>query len=81
MSHHCPSCQRVLYSRRLTHCGYCGAQIPEELRFTPEEIAALDQKRAELEAQRKERERLAEEEEVARRRATGDDGIDFSAFM
>jgi predicted nucleic acid-binding Zn ribbon protein len=74
MSHHCPSCKRVLYNRRLTHCGFCGAQIPDDLRFTPEEIAALDQKMAELEEQRRQRERVAAEEEEARRRAAGDAG-------
>ena len=81
MTHHCPSCQRKLYSRRLKHCGFCDAEIPESLRFTSEEIAALDQKMAELEARRKQRERVAAEEEAARRRGTGDDGIDISAFM
>jgi len=56
----------MLYNRRLTHCGFCGAQIPESLRFTPEEIAALDLKMAELEEQRRQRERAAAEEEDAR---------------
>jgi hypothetical protein len=75
MSHLCPGCQRVLYNRRLTHCGFCGALIPESLRFTPEEIAALDQKTAELEEQRRQRERaVAKEEEEARRRDSGDPG-------
>jgi len=50
----------VLYNRRLTRCGFCGAIIPEELRFTPEESAALDLKMAELEASRRQRQ-LAEE--------------------
>ena len=70
MSYYCPSCQRVLYNRRLTHCGFCGAEIPGSLRFTPEEIAALDRKMAELEEQRRQRERAAAEaeEEKARRR-------------
>ena len=40
MSYNCPTCQRLLYNRRLKHCGFCGAQIPESLRFTPEEITA-----------------------------------------
>jgi len=75
MSHNCPNCQRVLYNRRLKHCGFCGAQIPERLRFTPEEIAALDRKTAELEAQRKQRERAAEEDDEARRRDSRYDGI------
>jgi len=56
VSHHCPSCSRVLYNRRLARCGFCGATIPEELRFTQEEIAALDRKMAELEESRRQRE-------------------------
>jgi len=77
MSHHCPHCKRVLYNRRLKHCGFCGTHIPDNLRFTPEEITALDQKMADLEKQRRQRERLVAEEEEARQRAAGD----FSAFM
>ncbi len=78
MSYHCPICKRVLYNRRLTHCGFCGAKIPENLRFTPEEIAAVERKMADLEEQRRERERArAKEEEEARRRDSGDPGIYF----
>jgi ribosomal protein L37E len=60
MKHHCPKCQRILYNRRLKRCGFCGAPIPEELRFTPEETAALERKAAELEAGRKQKQ-LAQE--------------------
>lgn len=70
-SHHCPSCQRVLYNRRLTQCGFCGAQIPENLRFTAEEIAALNRKMAELEQERKAREEAAAKEAEERRRNSG----------
>jgi hypothetical protein len=49
MKHYCPNCRRVLYNRRLKCCGYCGASIPEELRFTPEESAALDHELAVIE--------------------------------
>jgi hypothetical protein len=31
----------VLYNRRLKSCGFCEAPIPEELRFSPAEIAGL----------------------------------------
>ena len=58
----CPNCQRILYDRRLTNCGYCGARIPDELRFTPERIAELDQEMAIMEEERKRRLREAEEE-------------------
>lgn len=60
MKQHCPNCQRILYNRRLKNCGFCGAPILEELRFTPEESAALERKAAELEASRRQRQ-LAQE--------------------
>ncbi len=61
----CPSCERVLYNRRLKRCGFCGAIIPEELRFTPGEIDALDRKMAESEAAGKERNKERELAEKA----------------
>ncbi len=60
MKHNCPKCHRILYNRRLKSCGFCGAPIPEALRFTPEETAKLEAKVAELEANRMARQ-LAEE--------------------
>ena len=72
MKYQCPTCQRVLYNRRLKHCGFCGAQIPESLRFTPEEIAAIDRQMAEWEEQRKQRQRVAQEEEAATRKRAED---------
>ena len=78
MSYNCPTCDRLLYNRRLTHCGFCGAQIPEELRFTPEEIAVLDGKSAELEAHRLERERAAER---ARQEDRDDGDVDFTGIL
>lgn len=80
MSYHCPACKRVLYNRRLTHCGFCGSQIPESLRFTPEEIAALDKQMAELEEQRTQRARAAAEEE-ARRKKAQDAGASLPRIM
>ena len=80
MSHKCPSCERILYSRRLKACGFCGAPIPEELRFTPDEIAAQDRKMAEFEEQRRKRQRAAEkEEEEARQRDAA--GPDFTGLI
>ena len=69
MKHQCPSCKRVLYNRRLKHCGFCGAAIPQELRFTPEESATLGRKMAELEASRRERQ-LAEDAALEQARST-----------
>jgi len=60
----------VFYNRRLTHCGFCGAEIPEGLRFTPDGIAALEQELAELEERHRQRELVvdkeAEEQEAKR---------------
>ncbi len=53
----------MLYDRRLPRCGYCGAKIPESLRFTPERIAEIDLEMAALEKQRQERLRIAKEEQ------------------
>ena len=38
VSYNCPSCERVLYDRRLAHCAYCGTEIPDSFRLTSEEI-------------------------------------------
>jgi predicted nucleic acid-binding Zn ribbon protein len=67
---HCPSCERVLYSRRLTHCGFCGEGIPEALRFTPEEILELDREIAVLEKARQEKRDREEAEEKLRQSNT-----------
>lgn len=53
---HCPVCDRILYNRRLSQCGFCGSEIPAYLRFTPEEEAKLDQEMADFTAAREERE-------------------------
>ena len=71
MNYDCPNCQRALYDRRLAHCGFCGAQIPDELRFTSEEIARLDQEMAQLKEQHRPRQVAADKEEAeARQRKT-----------
>jgi predicted nucleic acid-binding Zn ribbon protein len=80
MSYYCPTCQGLFYNRRLAHCGFCGAAIPEGLRFTSEEITALDKKRFELEEQRAQRERVAAEEEAVRKKAE-ETGYGFPGIM
>jgi hypothetical protein len=81
MKYQCPTCQRVLYNRRLNHCGFCGAHIPESLRFTPEKMAAIDRQMVELEEQRKQRQRAAEEEEAATRRRAEDFARSLSGMI
>jgi hypothetical protein len=71
-----------LYNRRLKNCGFCGALIPEDLRFTPEESAALEQKMADLEEQRRQRQIAADrEEEEKRRREARNSGTILSGLM
>jgi hypothetical protein len=77
MSYLCPECQRELYNRRLAHCGFCGAPIPEELRFTPEQIAKLDREMADLDERRKQRQLEAEKDEKERRERE----IDSSGYL
>jgi predicted nucleic acid-binding Zn ribbon protein len=67
MNYNCPKCHRALYNRRLTHCGFCGAAIPDELRFTSEEIAKLDREMGDLEEQRRQRQLAADKKEAAAR--------------
>lgn len=77
MDYICQECRRVLYNRRLTHCGFCGAPIPEELRFTPEQIAKLDQEMADLAEQRRKRQLAIEEDEKEQRAREVGENFDF----
>jgi len=64
MSYHCPSCQRVLYDRRRKTCGFCGAELPPELLFTPEQVENL-RKEAEAAELRKEEQAKADAKDKA----------------
>jgi predicted amidophosphoribosyltransferase len=77
----CPSCERVLYNRRLALCGYCGAEIPVDRRFTEQEIARLDQEMAELKARSEQREAEREAERSAKHAAAlQDSSLLFPGF-
>ena len=41
----CPNCERALYDRTAKRCGYCGAEIPAALQFSPEEMRAIEAQR------------------------------------
>ena len=41
MSLQCPKCNGVVYDRRNSKCGFCGAELPAEFRFTDAEAAAV----------------------------------------
>ena len=62
MSFHCPNCHGVLYDRKRSICGFCGATVPPELLFTPSQLEVLrqdaeaaDQRRQQREADEKAR--------------------------
>ena len=42
----CPSCSKGLLSRIAKTCSWCGAEIPDELRLTEEEIKEIDKEHA-----------------------------------
>lgn len=44
---HCPSCQRIVYNRRLAACEFCGVEMPEGIRLSPAEVAAWDRRQDE----------------------------------
>ena len=69
-SYHCPKCQGVIYNRRNKRCGFCGAELPAELLFTAEAIAAMDKEEAMAkELHRLEQAKRDAEEEAHRARA------------
>jgi hypothetical protein len=69
MSLQCQKCSGVVYDRRRKTCGFCGADLPAEMLFTPAEIAALNRKEAEAEGRRLKRK--AKEDAKDRRRLKG----------
>jgi hypothetical protein len=62
----CPSCNRLLYSRTRKTCGFCGADLPLEVRLSDDEIAAI---KAEQEAMaiRRAKDKAKDEEERKKR--------------
>ena len=59
-NHHCPSCNRMLYSRAHACCGWCGAALPEDCRMEGDRI---DEMKEEIRAIQSGRLKAREEEE------------------
>lgn len=57
----CPHCNRLLYSRRKKICDFCGGEIPAEMLFTAEEIAAQNEESRQMDLQRERERKTAEE--------------------
>jgi ribosomal protein L37E len=76
----CPACGFAVYNRRVAKCESCSAALPAELRFTPEELKAIE---AEHESNEKVRQQIAREaaereaSEAERRRLNGTFGIGY----
>lgn len=62
MLYTCPTCERQLISRSSPRCVFCGAVVPDYLRFTPEERAKIEA--SEQTAQDRERIAAAKEAEL-----------------
>ena len=44
MSLQCPKCNGVVYDRRSSKCGFCGAELPADFKFTDTEAAAASER-------------------------------------
>jgi CHAT domain-containing protein len=66
----CPACSKALMSRMSKRCNWCGAELPESLRFTEEEINQIkteeNASRAELEANREEHQKKEQKKTIIR---------------
>ena len=54
MGFQCVQCRRPLYNRRRKTCEFCGAAVPERLRLSPRQVAAIERLKAEEAKQHKE---------------------------
>jgi len=64
----CPACQREIYSRKRQTCEFCGAELPEEMRLSEEEVEVMEK---EIEEIHERHEQDREEEEEWRRKDSG----------
>ncbi len=78
----CPQCKRLIYDRKHKKCGYCGAELPEDLLFTQEEVEKMNKELTELEEQHRKLRIKKENEEKERQRKIRDSGGDgFTPFL
>ena len=75
----CPNCHRLLYSRQHKTCGFCGAELPPEVLFSEDEVAAIKAEQ-EIIAQRRAKAKAKEEEEK-KKQAASDGGFDVPLFF
>jgi hypothetical protein len=70
----CPACGFAVFNRRLPACESCGAGLPSELLYTPQQLQALAAAHQRIDLQRDELARQAAELEAQRLRRRGDGG-------
>ena len=58
----CPKCNRLILNRRNKNCLYCGADLPENLLFTKEEIEMQQRKLDEANRQHKSYQKSADQQ-------------------
>jgi ribosomal protein L37E len=66
----CPACGFAVYNRRVAKCESCAAPLPDELRFTSEELKTIETEHESIEKVRQQlgRETTEREASEARRR-------------
>lgn len=74
----CPACGFQIFNRRVAKCEGCGGQLPEELLYTPEEVARLDAHYEQTRTQREEQMRKARSYDLGG--SGGGDGFGDSDF-
>lgn len=65
----CPVCDFTVFNRRAAKCESCAAALPNELRFTPEELKFIDAEHASNELIRQQIAQRGEAEAELRRRS------------
>jgi HD-like signal output (HDOD) protein len=74
----CLNCDRPIYSRQHPKCGYCGAKIPPEWRFSEDVIEAIKAEQAAIEERRAKAK--AKEEEEKKRNQGNNSGAGYGGF-
>jgi hypothetical protein len=70
----CPACGRTIFNRRNLTCEFCSAVLPQELRYSGEQLAAIEADHQRNEAVRRRLVREAEELERQKVKRRGDGG-------
>ncbi len=70
----CPDCSFAVFNRRVARCEKCGVALPEEVRFTAQELDLLAQESARIERARQELQRERDEQELKRQQRQGSGG-------